>query len=292
MTSTSPSNLGPYRLLNVVNTSQTCRIWQAYHDGQQKFFAVKTLLPDYCRQRSHVQYLKWEAQVGAKLDHPNVMKIHEYGTAHGMPYLAMEWFSSPNMKQWIRKGLDSYGHLVPKIAVAATAGLAYFNAQGWVHRDVKPDNFMVAEEGETKLIDFALARRSRGGLARLLAPRSKVQGTRSYISPEQLRGEAVDGRADLYSLACTLFELVCGRPPFTGSTAQELLQKHLTAAPPSLAAANPNVTPEFADLIRRAMAKERGNRHASSEDFLRELTSIRIFKRDFDPPEKADSSVS
>jgi serine/threonine protein kinase len=279
-------------LLNVVNTGQTCQIWQAYHDGLERFFAVKTLLPDFQRKKEHAEYLKWESNVGAKLDHPNVMKIHEYGYARGMPYLAMEWFSSPNMKQWIRKGMENYGHLVPKMAIGAASGLAYFNDAGWVHRDVKPDNFMVTEDGQVKLIDFALARRGRGLLARLFSPKSKVQGTRSYISPEQLRGQALDGRADLYSLACTLFELVSGRPPFTGASSQELLQKHLAAQPPSLVALNDNATPEFADLVRRALAKDRAARPASTAAFLEELRGMRILRRDLPPPAKVDETGS
>lgn len=292
VTSGNLPNLGPYRLLNVVNTGQTCQIWQAYHDGLQKFFAIKTLLPDFQRKKEHAEYLKWESHVGAKLDHPNVMRMHEYGCARGMPYLAMEWFSSPNMKQWIRKGIESYGHLVQKLAIGATTGLAYFNDAGWVHRDVKPDNFMVTDDGHVKLIDFALARRSRGGLARLFSPRSKVQGTRSYISPEQLRGKALDGRADLYSLACTLFELVTGRPPYTGASSQELLGKHLTAAPPSAVALNDNVTSEFAELIRRALAKDRSARPESTAAFLEELGGMRILRRDMPPPAQVEETAS
>lgn len=284
MASENLSNLGPYRLLKTVNTGQTCRIWYAYHDGLQKFFAIKTLLPEVQRKKEHARYLKWEAYVGSKLDHPNVMKIHEFGFAQAVPYLVMEWFSSPNMKQWIHKGLAAYAAMVPKMAIGAAEGLAYFHQQGWVHRDIKPDNFMVSQEGQVKLIDFALARRSRGALARLFSPRSKVQGTKSYISPEQLRGRAVDARADLYSFACTLFELVSGRPPYTGASAQELLQKHLAASAPSLLAANENVTPEFADLIRRGMAKKPAARPASVAEFLRELCGIRIFKCDPTPP--------
>ena len=292
MSRASLSYLGPYRLLNVVNTGQTSQIWQAYHDGSQEFFALKTLLGELQRQKEHSEYLKWEWQVGAKLNHPNVMRIHEYGETRGVPYLAMQWFSSPNLKQWIRMGLEEYGHLVPKIAIQAAQGLAYFSDQGWVHRDVKPDNFLVTETGEVKLIDFALARRSKGTLARLLSTKSKVQGTRSYISPEQIRGQPLDGRADLYSFACTLFELASGKLPLTGASAQELLKKHLSGPTPSLLAANPNVTPEFADLVRRAMAKDRGARPPSVSEFLKELRGVRVFKRDIPPPSRVKKSES
>jgi serine/threonine protein kinase len=250
--------------------------------------AIKTLLQDFRANRSHIALLKWEYGVGSQLRHERVIEIVEYGTSRGTAYLAMEWFAAPNMKMVIRQGLDKIGYLVPKIAAEATEALAYVGSQGWVHRDIKPDNFLVAEDGTVKLIDFALARRSKTGFwAKLFTPRTKVQqGTRSYMSPEQIRGLPLDTRADLYSLACTLFELVGGKPPFTGISERDLLVKHLKAAPPPLLVYNKNVTNEFADLIRRAMAKEPSARFDSVADFLGELKRTRIFRRDPAPPEQ------
>ncbi len=286
--STNPSFLGRYRLLNIVNTGQTSRIWQAYDDSANQFVALKTLLQDFRNNRAHIGLLKWEYAVGSQLHHERVISITEYGTSRGTSYLAMEWFAAPNMKMVIRQGLDKIGYLVPKIALQATEALAYVGSQGWVHRDIKPDNFLVAEDGSVKLIDFALARRSKKGFwAKLFTPRTKIQqGTRSYMSPEQIRGLPLDERADLYSLACTLFELVGGRPPFTGISERDLLVKHLKAAPPPLPVYNKNVTPEFTDLVRRAMSKDPAARFDSVGDFYAELKRTRIFRRDPAPPEQ------
>ena len=286
MSSEAPGYLGPYRLLNVVNTGQTTQMWQAYHDGLQRFFAVKTLLDRFRRSREQVGYLKWEYAVGLKLRHERIIQVHEYNTDRGAAYLAMEWFSAPNMKQRMRQGVDNIAHLIPKIVIQSTEALAYFNGCGWVHRDIKPDNFLVDDDGAVKLIDFALARRRKGILSKLFAPKTKVQGTKSYMSPEQIRGGALDDRADLYSLGCTLFELVAGRPPYTGASANDLLMKHLKAAPPSLESANRNATPEFAQLIRRTMAKKPSARPKSVGEFLTEVRAIRIFRRDPQPPQE------
>jgi serine/threonine protein kinase len=287
----APGYLGPYRLLNVVNTGQNSQMWQAYHDGKQQFFAIKVLLEKCRKDREQLAYFKQEYTVGSKVIHERVIRIYEYGVERGVPYLAMEWFSAPNMKVRIRQGMDAIGYLVPTIALQATEGLAQLGSQGWVHRDVKPDNFLVADNGDVKLIDFSLAVRCKGVLRKLLAQKTKVQGTRSYISPEQIRGEALDLRADVYSLACTLFELASGRLPYTGTTTNELLMKHLKAAVPPLEAANPNVTPEFAQLIRRAMAKDPAARPKSAADFLIELRGIRVFRRDPPPPQETKKTA-
>jgi serine/threonine protein kinase len=267
-------------------------MWRAHNDELRQFFAVKTLQEKFLKDREHVHYLRWEYSVGHKLDHERIIRFHGHGKDRGTPYVAMEWFSASNMKQFVRMGLDRVGYLVPKVAAQATEALAFFNEQGWVHRDVKPENFLVSKTGDVKLIDFALAVRPPKGLAKLLSPKSKVQGTRSYMSPEQIRGVPLDSRADLYSLGCTLFELVVGRPPYTGASGDDLLAKHLKAAAPSIEAYNKNLTPEFSQLIRRSLSKKRENRPDSTKEFLGELKGIRVFKRDMEPPQEEIAEAS
>jgi len=274
-----PGYLGPYRLLNVVHTGPTSQIWQAYDDGRKCFAAVKTLLEDYRRKRQYVAYLRWEYKVGFPLACERIIRIYEFAHDRGVPYLAMEWFAGMTMKQRLRQGVEAIAAQVPKIAVQAAEGLAYFNAQGWVHRDIKPENFLVADDGDVKLIDFALARRSGRLLGRLFSPRSRVQGTKSYMSPEQIRGKPLDERADIYSLGCTLYELIAGRPPFTGTSVKELLNRHLKAPPPPLEAANRRVTPEFSQLIGWAMAKSPTDRPRSSEEFCERIRQTAVFRR-------------
>jgi serine/threonine protein kinase len=281
--------LGPYRLLNVVNVGQTSLMWRAHNDELRQFVAVKTLQEKYQKDKEQVHYLRWEYAVGHKLDHERIIRFCGHGTDRGVPYLAMEWFAAWNMKQFSRQGLERTGYLVPKVAVQAAEAVAYFNEQGWVHRDVKPENFLIAESGDVKLIDFALSKKIAKGLGKMFSPKTKVQGTRSYMAPEQIRGAALDSRADMYSLACTLFELVVGRPPYTGASPSDLLTKHLKAAPPSMEAYARNVTPEFSQLIRRALCKKPAQRQESTREFLNELRSIRVFKRDMEPPDGHDA---
>ncbi|MBX7165489.1 MAG: serine/threonine protein kinase [Pirellulales bacterium] len=259
-------------------TGQNSQVWEVMHDGRQQRLAMKTLLSDFRKNREHLGYLRHEYEVGRKLEHPRVIRIYELGTRDGVPYLIMEFFPWPNLKQYINRGVDRIAYLLPDVIRQCAEGLAYFNSQGWVHRDVKPDNYLMTDEGEIRLIDFALAVKPKTGLARLFSLKSKIQGTRSYMSPEQIRGEALDQRADVYSFGCMVHELLTGKPPYTGTSANELLNKHLKAAIPPADAGNKNVTPEMAALVRKTLSKDPAKRPESLEKFLREYNALRPFK--------------
>ena len=273
-----PGYLGPYRLLNVVHTGHASQIWQAYDDAKDRMVGVKTLLTAADKDREQVRFLRQEFAVGRNIKHPRIVEMYAFEWDRGQPYLAMEWFSAPNMKQRLLQGIEKFAPLIPQIIERAAEALSYFHNTGWIHRDIKPDNFLVADDGEVKLIDFALGVRWRRGLAKLLPHGSKIQGTKSYMSPEQIRGLSLDPRADLYSFACAIHELLSGKAPFTGTSMNDLLTKHLRSTPPSLEAANPNVTPDFSRLIRRSLAKDRKARPESVDDFLREFRMIRVFR--------------
>src|SRR5436190_23821215 len=139
----------------------------------------------------------------------------------------MEFFPSSNVKLRIMRKDPLVKEKCRSIIEQAATALAFMNDKGWVHRDVKPDNILVNSIGEVRLIDFALAQRvSKGGGFSLFRKRQKAQGTRSYMSPEQIRGDPLDGRADVYSFGATLYEFLTGRPPFRADSPQILLQKH------------------------------------------------------------------
>lgn len=286
-------NLGPYRLLNLVMTGQTSQVWEVMHEVKRERFALKMLLADFRKDREQLGYLKHEYAVGTALKHPKVIRIYEIGADRGINYLVMEYFAHPNMKVWVRRGLDAIVHHIPKIIEQAAESLSYFNDQGWIHRDVKPENYLVTADGDVRLIDFALAQKKRSGLMKLFGGSSKIQGTRSYMSPEQIRGDALDQRADVYSFGCTIYELLVGKPPFAGGDSNDLLRKHLRTNAPSVDASNRNVTPEFCDLVRRMLAKKPADRPDSMDKVLRELKTTRVFRitpRAPDSREKAENT--
>jgi len=167
-------------------------------------------------------------------------------------------------------------YLATKIIKQAGAGLQHMHQAGWLHCDVKPDNYLINESGEVKLTDFNIAQRQRRGVMSLFGGK-KIQGTRSYMSPEQIRGERLDARADLYSLGCMIFEMIAGEPPYRSGNADDLLNKHLKATVPLLVNVNENITKDFCGLIARTMAKDRQERPESMDQFLRQFDKMNIF---------------
>ncbi len=278
--------IGAYRLLNMVNRGQTSQVWAAIDDRNQTKRAIKILLNDF-RNREHLAYMKNEFLVGKVLDHERVIHIYDQGVSQKIPYLVMEFFPYPNMKDIIQRVVDQQrvleqvAFMIPTIIERAAAGLGYFNDRGWVHRDVKPDNFLVNLDGEVKLIDFALAVKEKKGLSKLLSRRGKVQGTRSYMSPEQIRGQPLGVEADVYSFGCTVFHLLAARPPYTGVTSSDLLNKHLAAPVPVIEAFNRSVNPAFSQLLQSMMVKEPKKRMPNMNEFLRHLKVTPVFK---EPP--------
>jgi serine/threonine-protein kinase len=283
----SQDYVGRYRLLSLLRSGKTCQVWEVMDDLSNQRFAIKLLLAEYRRDRTEVGFMRHEHKVGRGLNHRRVIRNYEFGIDRSNIYLAMELFPAPNLKQHIQGNFDALAPLVRNCIIQAAEGLAYFHTQGWIHRDIKPDNFLMSHEGDVKLIDFALAARLRKGFRKILNVFSfnrRIQGTRSYMSPEQIRGERLDERADVYSFGCMMYELLCGKLPFTGNSTADLLNKHLRLPPPSVQAINREVSDDAAQLLRRVLAKQPKDRPRDMTEFLREFHAIEVFKS---PPAKA-----
>ena len=270
--------VGSYRLINLIRAGKTCEVYDVANDTTGERLAMKLLSGEAAKNKEEVAFLKHEHEVGRDLEHPHVVRIHGFGRDKECVYLVMDLFPVPNLKQRIVQGVEAIAPLAGKCIRQAGEGLAYFHSKGWVHRDVKPDNFLMDDAGEVKLIDFALASKRKGGLARFFAGKSKIQGTRSYMSPEQIRGQVVDERADVYSFACMVYELLTGKPPYTGVSTQDLLTKHLRAPVPPVQAGNRNVSEEFGNLLKASLAKKAEDRPQTMNDFLAEMQGRPIFK--------------
>jgi serine/threonine-protein kinase len=280
--------IGGYRLQNLMMTGQSSQVWEVVELASHRHFAMKLLLPEKAREPEHRKLLLHEAMVGKQMAHPNVIKIITVGKDSKNPYFVMEYFPAGSLKlRIVRKQFDFINERLPGILQKVATGLAYMNASGWVHRDVKPDNILVNNATEVRLIDFALAQRVKketffGRLFR--RRRGWAQGTRSYMSPEQIRGRPLDGRADVYSFGISCYELVTGRPPFRAASNEELLKKQLIEKPSSPQLYNKDVTDEFAELVLRMLAKKKEERPRDFHQVLMDLRKTRIFKSQANAP--------
>ena len=273
--------LGPYRLARLIRVGNSCSVWEAIKSGENERYALKVLRSDQIGNKLEEGFLKHEFTVSRDFKHPRVIKIYELRNDAAVPYLVLELFSEHNMKQALRQGHEKLAFYAKEIIEQAAEALYHVNASGWVHCDIKPDNILVSNTGEVKLIDFTIARKIKKGLSKLLDFNrgSTVQGTRSYMSPEQIRNKTLDQRSDVYAFACVMYELLTGRAPYTASTPNELLEKHLKAAIPSVQVHNGNVSDEVTQLIRTAMSKSPDARPDTMWELLREFRQYRLFKK-------------
>lgn len=261
----------------MMRQGKTCQIWETIRDLDNQRCILKVLREDFRKDKGEISLLKHEYLVGSELSHPNCIEVYEYDIARGVPFVAIEFFRSFNLKQWIREA-DAQRSWLPSVIEQSALGVQHLHEQGWLHCDLKPDNLLVNEQCKVKLIDFAIGQKQKKGFGRLLGgggAKGKIAGTRSYMSPEQIRSESLDVRSDIYSFGCLLFEIVSGKLPYTGTSSDDLLQRHLKSPVPSVQAYVDDVNAALAELIARMMAKRKEERPESMTDFLQEFKKIR-----------------
>ncbi len=280
--------LGPYRLTRMIRLGSTCQVWEAIRDDGQKRYALKVLRPEQRGNRVEIGFLKHEYEIAKTLNHKNIIKLVEYRTDAETPFIVLELFSEINLKQALRRGPEPLAYKLQSIIEQACDGVNWLHTKGYVHCDIKPDNFLLSRDFEVKLIDFTISKKIKTGLARLFGARNKVEGTRSYMSPEQIRGHNIDQRSDIYSMGCMIYELCVGKAPYTGNTPNDLLSKHLSASIPSVLVINDNINPDFNNLIKKMLAKSPKDRYSDMWETLKAVRATPIFKR---PPRIPDVPI-
>lgn len=264
--------LDDYRVGSVVAQSPMATIFRATDTRDGKQVAIK--VPNLILEEDPVRYgrFKREEEIGATLDHPNVMHIFA-DRHHSRPYLVMEWCNG----RLLRKIIDKEGKLPPERAVKISIGilqaLEYIHNRGVVHRDLKPENVMVDDDDNIKLIDFGIA--SQEGAKRLTyTGYSQALGTPDYISPEQVKGKRGDVRSDLYALGIMLYEMLTGRTPFSGPSPLAVMNDRLMRDPLPPRKANPEISVQLGEVLYRALEREPKNRYRSAHDFIWDMEHL------------------
>jgi serine/threonine protein kinase len=270
--------LGNYLLLSPIAGGGMGRVFRALHRRMRRVVAVKLLPPEVVPAGESQARFQREIEAAAHLSHPNIVTAHDAGEDQGRPFLVMEYVEGQDLARLVR----SRGALSVSEAVAytlqAARGLAHAHRAGIIHRDVKPGNLLVEASGTVKVTDLGLARilqpdRSEGAVD--LTSRDAVMGTAAYMAPEQaFHSHQADGRADVYSLGCTLYYLLTGAPPFQGATALETILAHRDQPIPSLAAARPDCPAALATVVVRMLAKNPEERYTSMTAVIAALEQV------------------
>jgi predicted ATPase/tRNA A-37 threonylcarbamoyl transferase component Bud32 len=259
-----------YRILDLAGRGGMATVFRARDEKHQREVALKVLHSEVAGAVAGARFLR-EIRIAAGLQHPHIVPLYDSGEAEGLLYYVMPYMEGPSLRDHLRP--DRPLSLDEALAIARDVGsaLTYAHGRGIVHRDLKPDNIMLTQ-GAVVVSDFGIARALTEAGSDSLTATGMVVGTPAYLSPEQATGsKSVDARSDLYSLACMVFEMLAGTPPFSGATAWALIAQHHSTPPPPLSSRRPGVTPSVSEAVQRAMSKDPDDRFPSVEEFLEAL---------------------
>jgi predicted Ser/Thr protein kinase len=270
-----PATIGRFKVEALLGAGGMGEVYKAYDATLHRTIAVKTVRPDI-NNPSYLERLYREAQAVARLQHPNIVTVFEAGEMDGLVYIAMEYLKGENLAAALERGTLSFEVKI-KIVIQILEALQFAHTEGVIHRDIKPANVHRLPDGSIKLLDFGLARITR---ADSLTATGAVMGTPYYASPEQLKGEAIDARTDIYSAGVLAYELLTGRHAFEGENLSTVMLKVLSEPPPPMQTSWTNTFPEIERIITRAMAKLARDRYATAEDMRNALAAFMAASRE------------
>lgn len=279
------AGLGRYRIVSLLGEGGMGRVYRARDTRLDRDVAIKVLASGIIQSSRSLLNFEQEARTASALNHPNILTIHEVGELQGTRFIVSEFIDGPTLAKRLAAGpLDAAAAL--DVAIQVASGLVAAHAAGIVHRDIKPENLLLRGDGLIKIVDFGIAKLSEE--RRLMQKAATavahggarthtgtIIGTVRYMSPEQARGQNVDGRTDVFSLGTVIYEMVAGRAPFDGDTDSDVVAEILKTEPPPLGTAASGVPPQLARIVARALRKNRDERQESAAELLAELTNLR-----------------
>jgi serine/threonine protein kinase len=258
-------SIGRYHIVEQLGEGGMATVYKAYDTRLERYVAIKFIRSDVVRDDTFQRRFEREAKALASLSHPNIVKVLDYGEHEGVSYLVMEYISGGTMKSLMGKVMpwqDAFKLIIP---IART--LDYTHQRGIIHRDVKPSNFLISDSGEPMLSDFGIAKLVAGNDNMQLTGTGVGIGTPEYMAPEQGLGQAVDGRADIYSLGVVLYELLTGQKPYHADTPIAVLYKHIADPLPSPRSFKPDLPEAVESIVFCSMAKKPVDRYQTMGDF-------------------------
>jgi len=274
--------IGPYEVLTKIGVGGMGEVYKAQDTRLNRTVAIKILTESFARDPTRLQRFEQEARILAALNHPNIIAVFDYGIHDGKPYLVTEFLSGETLRERLSEGaLPVRKAIAYAFEIAEALSVAHDN--GIVHRDLKPENIFLTTEGHVKVLDFGLARSSPPSERSDDSPTisgvvdtapGTVMGTVGYMSPEQVRGQAVDYRSDIFSLGTVLYEMISGRRAFHGASSVETMNAILKDDPPELLGDHPEIPSAVDRILRHCLEKEPQHRFESARDLAFDLASL------------------
>jgi hypothetical protein len=272
---------GPYEVLDLLGTGGMGEVYHARDPRLDRTVAIKILLAPRDASPTQLERFRREARSIGRISHPHICTLHDVGEQDGVPFLVMEYLDGETLSERLERGAIPIEQAIP-FAIQIAEALSALHDRGVIHRDLKPSNVMLTASG-VKLLDFGLAKLRDGEYAEVVTEPTKsvsltdpgsILGTLPYMAPEQIEGQTVDTRTDLFSFGVVFYEMIAGRRPFDGGTRAALMASIVGADPPSLSTLQPLVSRSLARLIRRCLAKSQDDRWQTARDLAAELRGI------------------
>ena len=261
-----------YALGEMIGTGGMADVYIGDDTRLNRKVAIKVLRRDLARDPSFVARFKKEALAAGGLNHPGIVAVYDSGDENDSPYIVMELISGQTLRQVMQQGLIPQGRAL-EIIEGILQALEYSHKESIVHRDIKPGNIMITDSGDIKVMDFGIAR-ATDDIGATMTNTWNVIGTAQYLSPEQATGELADGRSDLYSLGCLMYELLTGRPPFTGDTPVSIAYQHVSSPITPASQVKPGLSTDIDRMLEVVLSKDPNNRYQDASAMLADLQRV------------------
>jgi serine/threonine-protein kinase len=262
--------LGQYRIVSPLGEGGMAAVYKAYQAVMDRYVALKILPRHFAADPQFVGRFEQEAKVIAKLQHVHILPVHDFGTEDGYTYIVMPYVETGTIAELLH-GKPLPLKQIRKIITQVADALGHAHARGLVHRDVKPSNILIDEDGNSLLTDFGIAKMVEATIQ--FTQTGAILGTPAYMSPEQIKGETLDGRSDIYSLGVVMYEMATGRPPYRAETPPAIFVKHLHDPLPPPRSFNPELPQNLERVILKTLAKDQNDRYASVSEMSQAIQS-------------------
>jgi serine/threonine-protein kinase len=263
---------GRYALGEMIGTGGMADVFIGDDTRLNRKVAIKVLRRDLARDPSFVARFRKEALAAGGLNHSGIVSVYDSGEENNSPYIVMELITGESLRQLLQKGVIPQARAL-EIVEGILQALEYSHKEGIVHRDIKPGNIMITDSGDIKVMDFGIAR-ATDDIGATMTNTWNVVGTAQYLSPEQATGEMADGRSDLYSLGCLMYELLTGRPPFTGDTPVSIAYQHVSSPITPASQVKPGLSTDIDRMLEVVLSKDPNNRYQDATAMLADLQRV------------------